>query len=97
MKLARIDYDATQTKLLDYNQALKKHKIETSIRGVTKYEIEDYFSEKIKQSITGKTIPEAKEYLSSQDFIAKVRIKMWPFWLSRMPTVADNIKVVEAE
>lgn len=94
MQLRMIDFDNINYRLLDKNDVLKKIKLETNVRGVVEYDIIDHYADKIKESLAGHGLSEAKEYLQAQDFIARARFQMWPFWLKKLPSVQENIRIV---
>jgi hypothetical protein len=49
---------------------------------------------KFRQGIAGRTIADLQTELLKLQGLERVDISVWPFWLSRMPTNIDKIKVV---
>ena len=94
MRLRTIDFDNISYKLLDKNDVLKKIKLETNVRGVVEFDILDHYAQKIKENLAGRSLTEAKEYLQVQDFVAQAQFQMWPFWLKKIPSVQENIRIV---
>lgn len=49
--------------------------------------------DELKKNLGGKTINEVRIFLENQPQIAKIKIKVWPFWIKKMPTDVKEIKV----
>ena len=48
---------------------------------------------KITESIVGKDIQEARDFIQNLPEIERVEINTWPAWAPTLPSVPDNIKV----
>ncbi|RLF36181.1 MAG: hypothetical protein DRM99_03300 [Thermoplasmata archaeon] len=49
---------------------------------------------KIKKDLAGKNEIEVRQYLSGQPEIESARIVFWPFWVKKIPSNEDKIKVI---
>lgn len=84
---------------VDEDDALGQIKITVSIKGIQEFVIDSSleaglrFSTKVKEKILGLPIEEAEAYVSNLPEVEDVQIKVWPFWVSRVPRIEDNIKV----
>lgn len=53
----------------------------------------DINEEQLREALNGKPIEEAQQIMSNQEGIVKAQIKSWPFWISRMPEDAEEVKI----
>jgi hypothetical protein len=97
--LASIDEDSLTYKVVDYDKVAQKVTITATIQGIEEFEISpnkengDRLIKKIKESIVGKDIREARDFIQNLPEIQNVEIKSWPAWAPTLPSVPDNIKV----
>ena len=47
----------------------------------------------LKNALVGKSLPEAKIFLENQPKIGKVSVKLWPFWVRKVPEDLNKIKI----
>ena len=82
-----------------YDEALGQIKMTASIEGIQEYVIDDSlqagvrFTTRMKEKVLGLSIEKAEAYVANLPEVEDVEIKLWPFWLSRIPRIADNIEV----
>ena len=82
-----------------YDQALGQIKVTVSIRGIQEYVIDSSmqaglrFSNKVKEKILGMAKKDAEAYIGNLPEVETVKIKLWPFWISKIPHIADNIQI----
>ncbi len=97
--LASIDEDSLTYKVVDNDKNAQKVVITATIQGVEEFEISpnkengERLVKKIKESIVGKDIREARDFIQNLPEIQNVEIKSWPAWAPTLPSVPDNIKV----
>lgn len=96
IRVVRTKYDGVDINVLEFDQEAQEYTIDASIEALVQYDIDGYYKDLIISNIAGKSLDEAIEYLQSQNFLTgKAKIRMWPFWLTKVPSLADNIKVKE--
>ena len=82
-----------------YNENLGQIKITVSMKGIQEYVIDASlqaglrFTNKIKERVVGLSREEAEAYLGNLPEVEKVEIKLWPFWINKIPRISDNIEV----
>ncbi len=97
--LAHIDEASFTYKLVDYDKSAQKVTITATIQGIEEFEISpkkengDRLIKKIKESIVGKDVGVARDFIQNLPEIQKVEIQTWPAWAPTLPSVPDNIKV----
>ncbi len=97
--LASVDEDSLTYKLIDYDQNNQKVTITATIQGIEEFEVSpkkengERLIKKIKESIVGKDIGDARDFIQNLPEIEKVEIQTWPAWAPTLPSVPDNIKV----
>ena len=97
--LASVDEDALTYKLVNYDKNAGKVTITATIQGIEEFEVSpkkengDRLIKKIKESIVGKNIREARDFVQNLPEIEKAEITTWPAWAPTIPSVPDNIKV----
>lgn len=97
--LASIDEDSLTYKLVNVDKDAAKVTITATIQGIEEYEISpkkengDRLIKKIKESIVGKKIDEARDFIQNLPEIEKAEVKTWPAWAPTLPSVPDNIQV----
>jgi hypothetical protein len=97
--LASVDEDSLTMKIVDYDKNAQKITITATIQGIEEFEISpkkengDRLIKKIKESIVGKDLREARDFIQNLPEIERVEIKTWPAWTPTLPSVPDNIKV----
>ena len=97
--LASVDEDSLTYKLVDYDKNAGKVTITATIQGIEEFEVSpkkengDRLIKKIKESIVGKNIRDARDFVQNLPEIEKVEITTWPAWAPTIPSVPDNIKV----
>ncbi len=97
--LASVDEDSLTMKLVSYDKAAQKITITATIQGIEEFEVSpkkengDRLIKKIKESIVGKNIREARDFIQNLPEIERVEINTWPAWAPTLPSVPDNIKV----
>jgi hypothetical protein len=97
--IASVDEDSLTYKLVDYDKASQKVTITATIQGIEEFEVSpkkengERLIKKVKESILGKDIKEAREFIQNLPEIEKVEISTWPAWAPTLPSVPDNIKV----
>lgn len=97
--LASVDAESLTYKLIDYDKANQKITITATIQGIEEFEVSpkkengERLIKKIKESIVGKDIREARDFIQNLPEIEKVEINTWPAWAPTLPSVPDNIKV----
>lgn len=74
-------------------------KITATIKGIQEFVIDSSlqagfrFAEKVKDRVVGLSIEEAEAYIGNLPEVDEIEIKVWPFWLSKIPRITDNIDV----
>lgn len=48
----------------------------------------------LKNDLKGKTVPESTSFLEEQSGIEKVQVKLWPFWVKKVPQDTDKINLI---
>lgn len=97
--LASIDEESLTYKLVDYDKNSQKVTITATIQGIEEFEVSpkkengERLIKKIKESIVGKDVREARDFIQNLPEIEKVEIKTWPAWAPTLPSVPDNIQV----
>lgn len=97
--LASVDEDSLTIKIVEYDQNAQKVTITATIQGIEEFEISpkkengDRLIKKITESIVGKDVKEARDFIQNLPEIERVEIKTWPAWAPTLPSVPDNIKV----
>lgn len=97
--LASIDEDSLTYKIVTVDKDAAKVTITATIQGIEEYEISpkkengDRLIKKIKESIVGKKIDEARDFIQNLPEIEKAEVKTWPAWAPTLPSVPDNIQV----
>lgn len=97
--IASVDEDSLTYKLVDNDKASQKVTITATIQGIEEFEVSpkkengERLIKKIKESILGKDIREARDFVQNLPEIEKVEISTWPAWAPTLPSVPDNIKV----
>lgn len=82
-----------------YDEALGQIKVTVSIKGIQEYVIDSSmqaglrFSNKVKEKILGMAKKDAEAYIGNLPEVENVKIKLWPFWISKIPHIADNIQI----
>ena len=81
----------------------KRIKLSVSARGVQRFVIEPRtgdgvsFVNRVKETIAGKSLDEAKKILENFPEVAVVEIKMWPPFARTVPHLPENISVALSE
>ncbi len=81
----------------------KRIKLSVSVRGVQRFIIESRTAEgvafvnRVKDTIAGKPIDEAKKLLENFTEVAAVDIAVWPPFVLRVPRLSENISVALSE
>jgi len=94
-----INQDTITYEVIDEDEDSGQLKITASIEGIEEYVIEPTleaglrFSNKVKEKIAGLTAEEAESIVSNFPEVDIVQIKLWPFWLNRLPRIPDNIEI----
>ncbi len=94
-----INPDTISYEVIDEDTTLGQIKITATIQGIEEYVVEPSleagmrFSNKVKEKILGLTLDEAQNYINNLPEVDAVHIKTWPFWLSSMPRIPENIEV----
>ncbi len=97
--LANIDEDSFSYKIVENDKNAQKITITATIQGVEVYELSpkkengERLVKKIKESIVGKEIQVARDFIQNLPEIEKVEIESWPAWAPTLPSVPDNIKI----
>lgn len=97
--LASVDEDSLTIKIVDYDKKSQKVTITATIQGIEEFEISpkkengERLIKKITESIVGKDVKEARDFIQNLPEIERVDIKTWPAWAPTLPSVPDNIKV----
>lgn len=97
--LASVDENSFTYKVVDNNKVAQKVTITATIQGLEEFEINpkkengDRLIKKIKESIVGKDVTTARDFIKNLQEIERVDIQTWPAWAPTLPAVADNIKV----
>ncbi|MDH5596839.1 MAG: hypothetical protein OEY44_01935 [Candidatus Peregrinibacteria bacterium] len=85
---------------VDEDEVLGQIKLNVSIKGIQEFVIESsreaghqFANKKVKEKILGFSLEEAESYVGNLPEVDEVEIKLWPFWASRIPRIADNIEV----
>jgi len=82
-----------------YDASVGQIKITASIEGIQEYVIDASiqaglrFGNKVKDKIIGRDVKDAEAYVANLPEVEIVKIKLWPFWLSKIPRIADNIEI----
>ncbi len=98
-RLVHIDEESLTYRIIESDQANKRVKITSTIKGVEEFEIDpekengERLVKKIKDHVVGHQITEARDYIQNLPEINKVNIDSWPAWAPTMPNVPDNIKI----
>jgi hypothetical protein len=100
-----INPDTISYEVIDEDTALGQIKITATIQGIEEFVVEPSleaglrFSNKLKEKILGMSLKDAENYINNLPEVDAVRIKTWPFWLSSMPRIPENIdvKLMETE
>lgn len=82
----------TTVKMLPENVNLNSGKIILSIDISTKVYF-DFELSKLKEGLRGKTALESKTLLENTPEISKVEVKLWPFWVRKIPDDLEKIKI----
>ncbi len=97
--LASVDEDSLTMKIVDYDKTAQKITVTATIQGIEEFEVSpkkengERLIKKIQESIVGKDIREARDFIQNLPEIERVEIKTWPAWAPTLPSVPDNIKV----
>ncbi len=97
--LASIDEDSLTIKLVDTDEAAQKVTVTSTIQGIEEFEVSpkkengERLIKQIKESIVGKDIREARDFIQNLPEIERVEINTWPAWAPTLPSVPDNITV----
>jgi len=97
--LASVDEDSLTIKIINNDTNAQKITITATIQGIEEFEVSpqkengDRLIKKIKESIVGKSISEARDFIQNLPEIERVEIKTWPAWAPTLPSVPDNIQV----
>lgn len=97
--LASIDEESLTYKLVENDKANQKVTITATIQGIEEFEVSpkkengERLIKKIKESIVGKEVREARDFIQNLPEIERVEIKTWPAWAPTLPSVPDNIQV----
>ncbi len=91
--------------VIDENTDSGQIKITATVKGIEEFVIDSTieagkrFSDKVKEKIVGLSIEEAQNLVGNLPEVEAVKIKAWPFWVTSMPRIADNIEIqlMEAE
>lgn len=81
------------------NEELGQIKITVSIKGIQEFVIDPTlqaglrFTKKVKDKVLGMTQEEAEAYLGNLPEVEDVEIKLWPFWIKKIPHITENIEV----
>jgi hypothetical protein len=81
------------------NEVLGQIKITANIKGIQEFVIDSSlqaglrFSNKVKERIVGLSVEEAENYVGNLSEVDEVEIKLWPFWISKIPRISDNIEI----
>jgi len=85
--------------VIDEDADLGQVKITVTVKGIEEFVIDSTveagkrFSDKVKEKIVGLPIEEAQNLVGNLPEVEAVKIKAWPFWVSSMPRIADNIEI----
>lgn len=82
----KVDYTST-----DIDSEGGKANFSCQIEAETAWKIE---TEEIKNNLAGKDEVEVRKYLSSLSEIESARVIFWPFWVKRIPSNKEKIKVI---
>lgn len=97
--LASIDEGSLTYKVVDVDKTLKKTTITATIQGIEEFEVSpnkengERLIKEIKDSVVGKDITVARDFIQNLPAIEKVEIKSWPAWAPTLPSVPDNIQI----
>lgn len=97
--LASVDEESLTIKIVDNDNNAQKITITATIQGIEEFEISpkkengERLIKKITESIVGKDVNEARDFIQNLPEIERVDIKTWPAWAPTLPSVPDNIKV----
>jgi len=90
----KITYD-----VIDKEEDLGKIKITASIKGIEEYVITGdqivarKFAKKVKDKILSLNTKEAESIIGNMTEVNEIQIKTWPFWITKIPRVPENIKI----
>lgn len=97
--LASIDEDSLTSKVVENDKNTQKITVTSTIQGIEEFEVSpkkengERLIKQIKESIVGKEIREARDFIQNLPEIERVEINSWPAWAPTLPSVPDNIKV----
>lgn len=97
--LASVDEESLTIKVVSQEKNAQKVTITATIQGIEEFEISpskengERLVKKIIESIVGKDVNEARDFIQALPEIERVEIKTWPAWAPTLPSVPDNIKV----
>ena len=85
--------------VIDENDVGGQIKITATIKGIEEFIIEPSqeaglrLGNKIKEKILGLKVNEAEKIINNFPEVDAVSIKTWPFWISSIPRIGENIKI----
>jgi hypothetical protein len=94
-----INPDTISYEVIDEDTALGQIKITATIQGIEEFVVEPSyeaglrFSDKLKEKIVGMNLKDAENYINNLPEVDAARIKTWPFWISSIPRIPENIDV----
>ncbi len=53
------------------------------------------FGKNVRDSVAGKSVSDAKRIINNLPEVSKVEIKLWPPWATALPTIPNNIAIVD--
>ncbi|RMD51350.1 hypothetical protein D6827_02425 [Candidatus Parcubacteria bacterium] len=92
LQVVNITDDGVQLEIRSVDSAAGKAIIVATLEGDAIIALNNEALDKTR--ITGRSASEAITLLESSDLINKVRVSFTPFWLKRIPTLSDHIKIV---
>jgi len=87
-----ISKKSTTVKIMPENVNLNSGKIILSLDISTKT-YTDFDLSKLKESLEGKTAAESQALLENAPEVSRVEVKLWPFWVRKIPDDSEKIKI----
>lgn len=94
-----ISPDKISYEIINEDEELSQIKITASIKGIEEYVIDGNgiaakrFAKKVKDKILGLTVVEAESIIGNFPEVNELQIKTWPFWISKIPRISENIEI----
>ncbi len=100
--LRSLDSDSSTSSIVYSDSDLKnlnRVKVSVTVRGIEEYTLDPYTDrgqelvKRIKETIAGKTISEATDFITNLEEIQKTHISVWPLWRTRLPSRPGSITI----